>query len=293
MGPPGSKGSVADGRALLSDARDGLIKHRDWYTYVDRVYGIDRGDYPFLTYVGINFTKTSIKNFKFYFSFFRRLTPRELDVVLPVPTAAKARFHSLYAKWQPTKNYDMIHRGATFALKVDADGALTHYYHLRLPGRPVGEPSRLMLSLADRGQHHGVCEEFTRRGVALKRYFYCRDRATIQRSLVDAGFADLTSELPAIEWLEYIESDTRDKAAWITPSRPLLTALVERKGPPHLLTALEMFCRRLGFLPYGPGSSRDDADHSIYFVEPTGTPAGGGYVFDGVRRFMTHYLRLR
>ncbi len=288
-----AKTASVDGRVLLSDARDRLVKNQAWRAYVDGVYAIDQQDYPFLTYVGINFTKTAIRNFKFYFSFFRRLSPKELETVLPVPVAARQRFDAFYAKWQPTKNYNMIHRGVTFALKVGADGELTHYYHLRLPGRPGGEPSRLMLSLSDRNHHHGVCEEFSGRDVSLKKYFYCRDQATIVRSLEAAGFPDLVGEAPSVEWLEYIESDRRDKAAWITGNQTLLTALVERRGPPHLLGALEMFCRRLGFLPYGPGSSRDEADHSIYFVEPTGTPAGSRYVFDGVRRFMTHYLRVR
>ena len=280
-----------DGRYMLSKARQNLIDQQSWREYVERVYSIAPGDFPFLTYVGINFTKSKIKNFKFYFSFFRRLTPKELDIVLPV--SDRRRFDSYYAKWKPTKNYNTIHRGVTFALKVAEDGSLTHYYHMRLPGRPCGEPSRLMLSLSDRNQQHGVCEEFNGAHSTLKKYFYCRDPSTIQTSLESSGFSDLARELPSIEWLEYIESDQRDKVAWITGNQPLLTALVERRGPPKLLLALEIFCRRLGFLPYGPGSARDGKDHSIYFVESKGTPAGSGYVFDGVRRFMTYYLRLR
>ena len=282
---------ISDGRILLDDARKQLIDRPAWREYVDRIYSIDPQGYPFLTYVGLNFTDSAIKNFKFYFSFFRRLSPPEIDIVLPV--SDRRRFDAYYAKWQPTKDYNTIHRGATFALKVGEDGTLTHYYHLRLPGRPCGDPTRLMLSPSDRGQLHGVCEEFNGSDVSLKRYFYCRDPETIRRSLESAGFSDLASETAAIEWLEYIESDRRDKVAWITNNQPLLTALVERRGPPQLLLALEIFCRRLGFLPYGPGSAKDGKDHSVYFVEPTGTPAGNGYVFDGVRRFMTYYLRMR
>ncbi len=289
-----SSGIVAppnDSRALLDDAKKRLIDHQGWREYVDKIYSIDQGDFPFLTYVGINFTESKIKNFKFYFSFFRRMSGPELDVVLPV--AHRGRFDGFYAKWRPTKNYDTIHRGATFAIKVDDRGRLTHYYHLRLPGRPAGEPARLVLAPSDRDQLHGVCEEFEGSASRFKRYFYCRDGATIRASLERAGFSDQLDELPAIEWLEYIESEGRDKVAWITASRPLLTALVERRGPPNLRPTLEMFCRRLGVLPFGPGSARDGTDHSIYFVLPSGAQAGNGFVFDGVRHFMRHYLRMR
>ena len=288
---PGIQSTSNDGRALWSEARQKLIDSVAWRDYVKGIYSIDPGGYPMLTYVGINFTKTKIKNFKFYFSFFRRLTPAEISIALPV--SDRRRFDGYYAKWQPTKDYSTIHRGATFALKVDEGGKLTHYYHMRLPGRPCGDPARLMLTMGDRKQLHGVCEEFSPEKTSLKRYFYCKDPATIRSSLDAAGFSDLAGELPAIEWLEYIESDKRDKVAWITSSQPLLAALVERQGPPHLLLALEMFCRRLGFLPYGPGSARDGADHSIYFVLPSGEPAGSGYVFDGVRHFMRHYMRMK
>ena len=45
-----------------------------------RVYAIDPGGYPFLSYVGLNFTKETVKNYKFYFSFFRRLSEEERDL---------------------------------------------------------------------------------------------------------------------------------------------------------------------------------------------------------------------
>ena len=283
--------AAIDGRMLLADARKMLIEQRAWQDYAKAVSALGSGGFPYLTYVGLNFTERAIKNFKFYFSFFRRLRPHELAVALPVPD--RRRFDGYYAKWQATKDYSTIHRGVTFALKVASDGSLTHYYHMRLPGRPAGDPARLMLSNADRNQLHGVCEEFTGSEASLKRYFYCKDPRTIRSSLETAGFQDLVSEVPNIEMLEYIESDRRDKMTWITDSRPLLGALVERRGPRRLDSALEMFCRRLGYLPYGPGSARDARDHSVYFVLPTGQPAGSSYVFDGVKHFMTHYLHLR
>ena len=276
--------------ALLWGARELLLASTGWLDYARRVYAIDPGGHPFLSYVGVNFTKQAIKNYKFYFSFFRRLSAREIEDLLPVPD--RGRFDELYALWHPTQRYDAIHRGTTFALKVDPDGTLTHYYHLRVRGTPLGLPERLVLSSEDRDNHHGVCEEFTGSKVSLKRYYYCRDRATIAQSLEMAGLHGVADQVPYIDWLEYIESDGRDKMAWITASPILIQELIEQRGPPRLASGVAKIRHDCGFELFGPGSARDGTDHSIYFIQPVGPLSRGGYLFDGVRRFATHHLKL-
>src|SRR5262245_20297753 len=121
---------------LLWRAREVLLESPAWIDYARRVYAIDPGDHPFLSYVGINFTRERIKNYKFYFSFFRRLNAEEIAALLPVPD--RGHFDELYERWHPTLRYNHIHRGTTFAVKVEAGGELTHYYHLRLKGLPFG-----------------------------------------------------------------------------------------------------------------------------------------------------------
>src|SRR5262245_61008973 len=106
--------------ALLWRARDVLLESPAWIEYARRVYAIDPGDHPFLTYVGINFTKERLKNYKFYFSFYRRLSEEELASLLPVPD--RSHFDALYAEaWHPTPRYSQLHRGTTFAVKVEPD----------------------------------------------------------------------------------------------------------------------------------------------------------------------------
>lgn len=280
-----------DARALLWEAKARWLETTDWLDYVREVYSVDPGGHPFLTYIGLNFTETSIKNFKLYFSFFKGLSNAEVERLLPVPD--QSRFEQMYGLWHPTERYSALHRGTTFALKVGADGALTHYYHLRLPGPQLGLPKRLELAPGDVDNHHGVCEEFSGGDVHLKRYYYCRDRQTIARSLVQAGFQDYLDQVPAIELLEYIESEGRDKADWVTSSPDLVDALVQDRGPPRLDSALAKICLDCGFDLFAPGSAVGGADHAIYFVEPGVGAPGQGYLFDGVRTFVERYLGLK
>jgi hypothetical protein len=273
--------------ALLWRSRDVLLAAPGWLDYMRRVYSVDPGGHPFLSYVGVNFTKETIKNYKFYFSFFRRLSTEEIDALLPV--ADRGRFDQLYQQWHPSTEYNAIHRGTTFALKVDADGTLTHYYHMRIRGLPFGPPERLTLSADEHDNYHGVCEEFTGSKIHLKRYYYCRNKTTIRESLDIAGLPDQSSR---IDWLEYIESEGRDKMAWITGDRVLIDHLVDQRGQPRLASGLAKICHDCGFEMFGPGSARDRTDHSIYFIQPVGPVSGGGYLFDGVRRFATHHLKL-
>ena len=277
-----------DGLSAFSDARKRLIDAPAWRDYVEKVYSIDPGGYPFLTYVGIDFAAVGITRVRLCFSFFRRLSPREIDVVLPV--SDRRRFEGYYARWQPTTTYDPLHRGATFQAAIESDGSLTYGYHLRLPGRPAGEPSRQILTMADRNQHHGLTEVFSPSARRLDKHFYCQDRDTLRQSIDAAGLTDLAREMARISWLQYTESDIGDRWAWVTDSRPLIAALADR-GPSRFALALEMFCRRLGFLPFGPGTAKSGDEHSLHFA--LAHVPGAEPVFDGVRRFMTHFLRIR
>lgn len=282
--------TAPDARALLWGAREALLGTRAWMDYVRGVYSVDPGDYPFLTYVGLNFTDRTIKNFKFYFSFYRRLSAEEIAVLLPVPD--RGRFDELYARWHPSRSYGAMHRGTTFAVKVDAQGALTHYYHMRLPDMPMGPPLRLALHPGDVGNYHGVCEEFSGAQTSLKRYYYCGEPDTIRDALVQVGLQDGLDQVPQIPLLEYIESEQRDKLTFITGSRNLMDSLVLKRGPPRLDFGLAKLCRDCDFELFGPGSARDLGDHSVYFIQPAGTPAAAGNLFDGVRRFVARYLKL-
>lgn len=269
-----------------------LLDVPGWLDYVRDVYSIDPAGYPSLTYIGLNFTKDTLKNYKLYFSFFKRLSSEEISKLLPV--ADRGHFDALYAQWTPTKRYDMIHRGCTFALKIDGDGTLTHYYHLRLPTMPFGPPQRLEMTDEDlSNNYHGACEEFTGDHIGLKRYYYSQNRQTIAETLRAADFSEALGELETINTVEYIESDTRDKFAWFSRSPAMLQALVERRGPPRLTPGLVKLCNDCGFIPFGPGSARDGKDHSVYFVQDEGVQTAPGFIlFDGVRAFIRRHLKI-
>lgn len=270
--------------AVRWQVKDLLLRSPAWLDYLRGIYSLDPGEgHPFYTYVGINFTKDAIKNYKFYFAFYRKLSPEEISIVLPVKN--RSRFDEFYAGWQPTKASKTIHRGTTFAVKVEADGTLTHYYHLRVPGLPFGPPERLSLHPSDRDNYHGVCEEFTGKKAHLKRYFYCANNETIAESLRLCGLPDRSA---FVEWLEYIESDGRDKMTWVATYPRLIQELVLRNGPPELGAVLTKMCFDTGIGLYAPGSARDGSDHSVYFFRP-GTEE---IRIDGVRSFATRYLKL-
>jgi hypothetical protein len=277
-------------RALFGHARKHLTGAPGWIDYVRKVYEIDPGEHPYLTYVGVNFTKETVKNYKFYFAFFRRLTDREISTLLPVPD--RGHFEALYAKWEPNSVYDELHRGTTFALKVDADGSLTHYYHLRIPGLPFGLPERLTIRPSDLGNLHGACEEFSGSKVHLKRYWYCRDVETIAESMQMAGLGALVDQARTVDLLEYIESDGRDKMDWVTTNPHLIEAVIEQHGPTWLRSELKRIAHDCGFDLYGPGSARDLKDHAIYYIQRRGPFAAGGHMFDGVRTFVSRHLKI-
>ena len=261
--------------------REPLLKNRAWLDYVRTAYSVPHHDYPYYTYIGLNFTAEGIKNLKFYFAYFRRLTEAEIDLLLPVPD--RGRFNEFYADWHPSKEAETeLHRGVTFALKVDLDGSLTHYYHLRVKGTPLGLPERAILSAREKNRFHGVCQEFKGGKAHLKRYYYLIEPNSIAYTLHLAGMSPRARH---VELLEYIESDGRDKFTWVTKDARLVQELVEKRGSPELGALLAELATDTKGQPFAPGSARDGSDHAIYFFDPKHATG-----FDGVRGFVTKYL---
>ncbi|MEW5850194.1 MAG: hypothetical protein AB2A00_15505 [Myxococcota bacterium] len=267
----------------IRDLLFGASRRPAWLRFVREALRVPPDDHPFHGYVGINFTSGGLKNVKFYFSYSRHLTPTELDTLLPVKD--RGRFQEFLAQWHPTRRMLALHRGVTFALKVDADGTLTHYWHLRVKGLPFGPPERLELNSSDRDNHHGVCEEFTDGKAHLKRYFYLENRITISDSLAAAGMPERTR---FIDLLEYIESDGRDKFSWVTRDPRLLNTLIHEHGGNELGAELNAMCAATGVRLYAPGSSRDLRDHAVYLSD--GRP---DFHYDSITPFLARFLGVR
>lgn len=254
-----------------------------WLAYVRDALAIDPGGHPAHAYVGLNFTTGGVKNLKLYFAFFRRLESSELDVLLPVKD--RARFEQFYAQWHPSTQMKALHRGVTFALKIDREGTVTHYWHMRIRGLPFGPPERLALQPSDRENFHGVCEEFTGNKSHLKRYFYLRHPISISTSLAEAGMPDRTKW---VDQLEYIESDGRDKFSWVTRDPRLVNTLVNTHSQPDFDPVLSELKEKTGIGLYAPGSSRDRSDHALYLVNPEPRLR-----VDHVTTFLRDYVGLR
>lgn len=272
---------------LTAHARQVLLDSPGWLDYLRRIYAIDQQGYPFVTYVGINFTRERIKNYKFYFAFHRRLTPEEIAVVLPVED--RSHFDAMYAQWTPTRECRVLHRGTTFAIKVEADGDLTHYYHMRLPTMPFGPPQRLQLQPEEIHNWHGVCEEFRDGSAHLKRYYYGNHPLTVKESFRIGGMPDRT---PTVYLLEYVESEGRDKVTWVTADSRLAYLLLHQQEQPALVEGVQAICKATNSRLFAPGSARGGGDHALYFYELADGPYEDGHVYDGVRDFVTKYLGL-
>lgn len=263
--------------------RELLLDTPGWLDYVRRALTIPPGGASAYTYFGVNFTADAIKNFKFYFSFCRTLSPAELDVLLPVQD--RGRFDEFYAQWHPTQVATVMHRGVTFALKVDLDGTLTHYYHLRVPGMPFGPPERLAIQPSDTTNYHGVCEEFTGAKTHLKRYYYIVHPHTVAHSLAMVG---MPRRGPAVTCLEYIESKGRDKVTWISTDQRLAAEVLRKHQGPVLSPSLDAMSAACGFGLFAPGAATDLSDFALYLF-----PSQWVTQLDGAGLLLRNYLGLR
>ncbi|MEL7372365.1 MAG: hypothetical protein AAFN74_25795, partial [Myxococcota bacterium] len=58
----GTGAQQVDGRLLWAEVRKWLVEKSEWQSFADRVYSIDPGDAPFLSYFSVDFTPQSIES---------------------------------------------------------------------------------------------------------------------------------------------------------------------------------------------------------------------------------------
>ena len=264
-----------------------ILNTEAFKNYTNQIYSINNEGYPFLTYLGINFTNNEILNFKFYFSFFKKLSVEELSKVLPISDFSD--FNSLYNLWNSSKTYNSLHQGATFAIKILPNYAPTYYFHLRLNTTVYNKPKLLNLETSNCIKNVGFCKEYTTNGYSNKNYFYFEDKDIIRNLANQYGLNNSKFNPDSIDELEYIESNNRNKIDLITFDQDFVEEFLKQKTSKKNQDLFKNICSIYNFKMYSPGIDSSGNNFSIYFIDAncinSFTP------FDGIKELINkkHY----
>lgn len=259
-----------------------IISSEKLNQYLKNIELIDNKDYPFLTYVGLNFNHLEFTNIKFYFSFFKPLSEDEIKLL--IPDFAINDFKMYYDQWIPTKKYQSLHRGVTFALKVSNIEKYNHYFHLRIPNFPFGFPQKN--EKLDVNPFSGLAAEIHQQKINYKKYFYIENKNDIEYLFNEFNQKWAIKYLDQIEQIEYIESDLKDKIDIISNNQELIIEFFKRNASNILMSQIIEISERTNLKLFAPGTNKLNNEFSIYFIDYVAT---NKYIeFDGVKKFINH-----
>lgn len=261
-----------------------LLKNIELNNYLRQVSLINNLDYPYLSYVGINFNKNKILNIKFYFSFFKPLTDSEIKYLLPIKYFNEFKSH--YNFWLPTKNYNSLHRGVTFALKIK-DDKITNYYHLRVPNITHACPEKI--SNLQNDNYIGISKEINQNDSIVKKYFYYDNQDEMKILINNFNQNWVSKYLNKIEQIEYIESNIKDKIDLISSDQNLIKDFLKKNASINMQEEIENIVLKTGLKLFAPGVNKANDTFSIYFIDDI---AINKYIeFDGVSTFINSYFK--
>lgn len=256
-----------------------IISNQYISNYINNVYSIDNANFPFLSYIGINFNNNAIINIKFYFSFFKRLNTFELKKVLPINDLSE--FNSYYELWKESDIYNSLHQGATFAIKLTPNGKPTHYFHLRL--NSLNTKSSFNFS-DNEPKNKGICKEYTLDKISTKKYFYYTNKSTIQELSERFDIINSKFNVNVISEIECVESEEKQKIDLITNNSSYIDEFITQNASIELQNYFKQICENSNFIMFSPGIDNSRKVFSIYFIDKA---SSNSFIpFDGVRKFI-------
>tara|TARA_B100001250_G_scaffold353778_1_gene327268 strand:+ start:961 stop:1854 length:894 start_codon:yes stop_codon:yes gene_type:complete len=238
-----------------------LLSSEPMRNFYDNVRLTDPGDYPFETYLGINFTRDKIINCKAYAGYWRRLRSPEIARFL----TQRRGFNSHYHEWTPSRRRNLELTGCTFALKMQPEKPPMEYFHYRVPLQhmhsekisPDGE-----LKPENSSLNYGFSQEFRLKEEGLsKHYFYFmrdRERRIISERFKDPGIFDAP-------FLEYTQTEKYEKVImwFISDIQKGYQYLKSLNWP--MVDAIVDWMAQFGCVPVFPGVYHNGDIRSILF----------------------------
>lgn len=181
-----------------------LARHERVVRAYEKFLSLRHADYPDMNYVGLNFSSGRLCSVKFYFSVYRRITPRDVSAFLPHVDD----FMRYYHLWEDSKVRSAAHTGCAFSVKFKANREPEVGFHYRLVAcreayELVGVPETLPFSGEELGTRPGINYEYAAGGEANRRRYYYLEKQS-QKDYIAARFArPFASECRLCEFTEW------------------------------------------------------------------------------------------
>jgi hypothetical protein len=218
-------------------------------------------DYPFCTYVAVNYTGSSLINVKFYVTAFKKVDFSLVGRFFPFSEAVS----DAYEKYKESKVYSPENMGFVFVFKVSPSGRMLYTYGQRIsddinppidqPGL-IAEPKRFDDYFA-----HEVGAELSYE----KHYYIILNRENIRTMLRRAA---MELDDADVDLLEYSTFEGKQKILAAMRSVATTEAYLQETGTPEFLELHDFILSKFGFIPVSPGKYLNSQVRTIHYFSP-------------------------
>lgn len=198
--------------SLLADSRVSAFLQRAVQLYDDR-------NYPFLTYIGVDFCENNLLNLKLYAHGYKKYGAEEIQDLFPRFELIREHYsnfnETIYSK-EPGE-YDSAHplghMGTLFKFSLNTENEEVHTFFTRPKMYDHGPITLLELPVEEKKQpiDDYFCCELRNDSIRFKRYYPIEREENIRFVLDTFNFDNVTTDDVGI--VEYLEYETRKKVA--------------------------------------------------------------------------------
>ncbi len=216
-------------------------------------------DYPFCTYLGINYTNEKLINVKFYITGFKKIDFERIESIFPY----SEQIQSYYNRYKESFIFDYKNMGLSFALKQDLQGNLKHGFCMRVKDKM--NPNLTGFDLVT--ENHDVDDYFaiesSFQNLYSKYYYVITNRNNINQLTAKFDFPVDPMKILLFEYASFGEN------------KKLLAALKNTSDVEDYLQSSnskfiklhEFIKSEFNFVPASPGLYLDSNVKSIYYFD--------------------------
>lgn len=226
----------------------------------------DHQDYPFLSYIGVDYLGQDFLALKLYMHGYRKLSMQEIAPLFPETSLIEEAYEkfeeTIYSKdTVRAGKHPLDHMGTLFKFKITTDDRLSHTFFVRLPDYDQGPIQELELPEAENPSVDDYfCCESEGESVLYKRYYPIENPINRQFMKEHLGLSDI--DLDDLLIMEYLEYENRKKVALNFKEDRILKYI-----DPSAKPLVEYLAKYHGLTPVGLGRCVKSNVRSLYFKE--------------------------
>lgn len=227
----------------------------------ESIHTLYHKDYPFCSYLAVNYDGSKLINVKFYVTAFKKVDFSLVKEFFPFSEEVS----NAYEKYEEGKVYDSANMGFVFVFKMSPSGGQLYTYGQRVKediNPPIDQPGLITES---KQFDDYFAHEVGARHSYRKNYYIIMNRTNIKTMLCRASLELDDSD---VDLLEYSTFEGKQKILAAISAVAKTENYLRRTGGGEFLELHDFIRDKFGFIPVSPGKYLNSPVRTIHYFSP-------------------------